>query len=477
MPAPRERRLPFWQVLLGLLLLLAGNAAQALSVLPPIGPERARHLLLRTGFGAPPAEVAALAVLTREQAVARVLEPRLQRAAGQPAAFASPPPALVHEAPGQRRMLDEAGQKAARDAERQAAQALRSWWIGEMLAAPTPADALHEHMVLFWHNHFVSSLQKVRSPALMQQQNHLLRQHALGSFAELLHAISKDPAMLIYLDGASSRKDSPNENFAREVMELFTLGEGQYQEQDIREAARAFTGWRVDPESGTFRPRPAQQDNGEKILFGQRGNFDGDAVLDLLLARPQTARFIVRKLWLEFVSPQPDSKRVEQIARQFGQSGHDLRVALRELLLTPEFWHQAGRAELVKSPVDLVIGTLRTLDIPVTERLPLASVLRQLGQDLLAPPNVKGWPGGENWINSNSLLLRKQWLERLLRQAERGETGVALNAWLARFNRADALRQALLALPPVQVEPETMLQPPGITHLRALLQDPAYQLK
>ena len=166
---------------------------------------------------------------------------------------------------------------------------LRGWWMTEMLTTPSP---LTEKMVLFWHNHFVSSLQKVRSPVLMYRQQQVLRKHALGYFGDLLHDVSKDPAMVIYLDNASNRKAQPNENFAREVMELFTLGEGNYSEQDIKEAARAFTGWSIDPDTGEFVARPLIHDDGVKTVLGRSGNFDGDGVLDILLEQPQTAEFI-----------------------------------------------------------------------------------------------------------------------------------------------------------------------------------------
>ena len=159
-------------------------------------------------------------------------------------------------------------------------------------------------MTLFWHNHFVSALDKVRSPQMMYQQNLLLRRYALGNFGEMLHAVARDPAMMRYLDTANNRKGQPNENFAREVMELFTLGEGHYSEQDIREAARAFTGWGLHRDDH-FVNRPKQHDDGDKLIFGQRGNFDGDAVLDLLLQQPATAEFISAKLWKAFVSPSP----------------------------------------------------------------------------------------------------------------------------------------------------------------------------
>ncbi|MBK8119191.1 MAG: DUF1800 domain-containing protein [Sulfuritalea sp.] len=271
-------------------------------------------------------------------------------------------------------------------------------------------------MTLFWHNHFVSSLQKVRSAKLMLDQNRLLRRHALGNFGELLHAVGKDPAMMVHLDSATNRRGSPNENFAREVMELFTLGEGHYSEQDIKEAARAFTGWSIEPATGEFRWRPFAHDSGSKTVLGVSGKLDGDAVLDILLARPQTAELLVRKLWREFVSLTPDEVEVRRIARRFRDSGYESRVALREILGSRAFWAPESRLALVKSPVDWVLGTLNSLQIEAPEPLLLGFALRQLGQDLFAPPNVRGWPGGEAWINSSTLLARKQYAERLLRR-------------------------------------------------------------
>ena len=232
--------------------------------------------------------------------------------------------------------------------------------------------------------------------------------------------------MLIYLDVAQSRRGQPNENFAREVMELFTLGEGHYTEQDIKEAARAFTGWTIEPATGEFRWRPFAHDGGSKIVLGVTGNLDGDAVLDILLAQPPTAEFVVRKLWREFVSPSPDDAEVRRIARRFRDSGYDTRLALREIFGSRAFWAQESRLALVKSPVDWVLGTLNSMQIEAPEPLLLGFALRQLGQDLFAPPNVRGWPGGETWINSSTLLARKQYAERLLRREGRMDAREAL---------------------------------------------------
>jgi uncharacterized protein (DUF1800 family) len=248
----------------------------------------------------------------------------------------------------------------------------------------------------------------------------LLRNEALGNFGRLLHAVARDAAMLIYLDNASSRKQAPNENFAREVMELFTLGEGHYGEADVKEAARALTGWSLERRTGEFTYRRIWHDYGEKTVLGRSGRFDGDEVLDVLLARPETARFIATKLWREFVSADPDSVEVERWARVFRESRYEVKPLLRVIFLSKSFWAEENRAALVKSPVDLVVGTLHSAGMNPFDLRPAVFACASLGQNLFAPPNVKGWPGGDAWIDSATLLGRKQWLERSFRGAEEG---------------------------------------------------------
>ncbi len=393
-----------------------------------MGISDARHLLNRTGFGASPHEIGDFSKLSHEQAVARLLEGAVTEAR-------TPLPDSVDEylRPARLKTLSEDEKKVVLRRQFQISADLRAWWLSELLATPSP---LTERMTLFWHNHFVSSQQKVKSARLMARQNMLLRRHALGNFGALLHAAAKDPAMVIYLDSATNRKGQPNENFAREVMELFTLGEGHYSEQDIKEAARAFTGWSLEPETGEYKWRPFFHDEGVKTVLGKSGNFDGDDVLDILLAQPATAEFIVGKLWREFVSPEPEAKEVARIAKRFRDSRYDIKVALGELLLTPAFWAEGNRATLVKSPVDLVVGTLHEFGFHTGDPLPFAFTVRQLGQDLFAPPNVKGWPGGEDWINSSSLLGRKQFVERLFRGQEFMETMRPADGMQARYEDA-----------------------------------------
>ncbi len=206
----------------------------------------------------------------------------------------------------------------------------------------------------------------------------LLRRDALGNFGELLHDVAKDPAMLQYLDGASNRKGKPNENFAREVMELFTLGEGHYTQRDVSEAARAYTGWSLDPDTQAYVWRANQHDDGDKTVLGQTGPFDGDQVLDILLARPETATFVTTKLWREFVSDTPDPARIAPIAAQFRASHYDIKVALRGLFLSDAFWDDDDRGVLVKSPAEFVVGTLRAFDIGYDNTAPFAAQMRTL---------------------------------------------------------------------------------------------------
>ena len=484
-------------------------AAVATASTEPMGYEDARHLLARTGFGPTDAEVRAYAALTREQGVNLLLRDARTDAITPPPAFVAETGALRYPRP-ENATVEE--RRAFQQQQVRQGLELRAWWMNEMLVTRSP---LTERMTLFWHNHFVSSQQKVRFARLMYAQNATLRANALGDFATLLHAASKDPAMLIYLDTAQSRKGQPNENFAREVMELFTLGEGHYSEKDIKEAARAFTGWSLDRDTGRYLFRPAVHDNGVKTVLARSGSFDGDDVLDIILARPETAQFITTKLWREFVSPEPDAREVARIAEIFRGQNYDIKVALRSLLLSDAFWAQSNRGTLVKSPVELVVGTLRQLDVAPGSAMPFAVVAAGMGQNLFSPPNVKGWPGGEQWINSNTLLARKQFLDRLARMddappammavampaqagggddkvraqrfaqaMDRGIRNVQFDAaqWVARQPGAtpeakmQSAQTLLLPLEPVIAE-APHADGDALAFVRATLLDPTYQLK
>jgi len=462
-----------------------------------MGYNDARHLLGRTGFAATEQEIQEYAGLSRAQAVDRLLAAVTTEAR-------TPPPASVmefippHKLRARRQDASEAERKQFLREQIEKSLELRAWWLREMLDTGSP---LTERMTLFWHNHFVSAQQKVKSLALMARQNLLLRRHALGNFGELLHAVAKDPAMVVYLDNVSNKKGSPNENFAREVMELFTLGEGHYSEQDIKEAARAFTGWSLDRRTGEFRFYRFLHDDGEKTVLGRRGRFNGDEVLDILLAQPATAEFITHKLWREFVSPEPDSLEVQRLAAVFRSSRYDIKALLRALFTSEAFYAPPHRAVLVKSPVEFTVGTLRLFGIHPQDLRPLALATRQLGQDLFGPPNVKGWPGGEAWINSSTLLARRQLLARLFRAEEMpveamGPTdkldrrtqrlGLAMTdyrfhapRWFGQFPGSSGQRHTQITRLVLAAMPH---ESPAATgddagFLNALVLDPVYQLK
>src|SRR5438552_15916801 len=295
--------------------------AVALPVTTALGYDDARHLLTRTGFAATQAEIERYAGLTREQAVKKLLAESTRTALTPPPSWAADSDVFAQR-PGVG--ASEMERERFQQEEARKGLELRGWWVTEMLSTPSP---LTERMTLFWHNHFVSGQQKVKLAQLMYRQNVTLRANALGRFGDLLHAVARDPAMVIYLDNAQNRKGTPNENFAREVMELFTLGEGHYGEQDIKEAARAFTGWSLDRETGQFVFRRFLHDYGQQTVLGKSGNLDGDDVLDILLARTETAEFITRKLWREFVSPDPDEAEVKQIAAGVRDSRYHTTVA------------------------------------------------------------------------------------------------------------------------------------------------------
>ncbi len=394
------------------LLLVAGIApanAQNSAALP-MGFDEARHLLNRTSFAAQVSEINEFAKLTRAEAVDRLLAETRRQASYPPPAWAQ-----TYERPYRPDMTQEERMKANRRELVERGLELRTWWVAEMLSTPSPFT---ERMTLFWHNHFATSQQKSRSATLMYRQNVLLRKYATGNFAAMLREVGKDPAMLIYLDGAQNRKGAPNENFAREVMELFTLGEGHYTEQDVKEAARAFTGWSLDGDTGEFRFRRAIHDDGVKKVLGQEGRFNGDDMITLLLQQPATGEFVVGKLWRELVSPEPDNGAVKTLAGHWRAANYEIKPLLRDMLLSDAFWAPENRAVLVKSPVDLVIGSLRQFRFSVEDPAPFAVILRQLGQDLFNPPNVKGWPGGNAWLNTTTLLARKGFLNRLFRADE-----------------------------------------------------------
>jgi len=377
-------------------------------------PETAAHLLNRAGFGGPPDDIDALHRAGRADAVRLLVHPpalpaddRLPDWANPGAGFALRRELRAADAETRRQRLAEKRREDFRNL-----ATLRAEWLERMRAAPDP---LREKMTLFWHGHFATSAEKVRSPLLLWRQHQTFRTHALGNFRDLTKAITRDPAMLLYLDTVQSHPRSPNENFARELMELFTLGEGHYTERDIRESARAFCGYRIDPQTETFRLVPRLRDTGPKEFLGTTGPLDGDGVVDRILAQPQCARFLARKLWVFFASENPDAPLVDALAAALRESDYALQPFLERLFASAAFHAPAVRHAQIKSPVQWMVQTIRSLEMPLPPVLFATNALRQMGQTLFAPPSVKGWDGGRAWISTSTLLFRYNLSNALLR--------------------------------------------------------------
>jgi hypothetical protein len=279
---------------------------------------------------------------------------------------------------------------------------LRAWWLYVLMNSPQP---LLEKMTLFWHNHFATSNAKVQDLGAMLRQNRLLRKHALGKFSTMLQDISKDPAMLIWLDGIANKKGKPNENYARELMELFSLGVGHYSEADIRQAARAFTGWTVKQDE--FYLDTDQHDGQEKTVLGKTGKFGGEEVVKLCLDQPVCADFVIRKLFAYFISEtlQPDPRLLEPLARQLRTRDYEILPVVGILLRSNLFFSETAYRARIKPPVEFAVGIMHALE-GRADALQLAQMLDPMGQRLFAPPSVKGWDGASTWLNSTTLLLR-----------------------------------------------------------------------
>jgi uncharacterized protein (DUF1800 family) len=280
-----------------------------------------------------------------------------------------------------------------------------------MLNGPAP---LLEKMTLFWHGHFATSIQKVQDAYWMWLQNDTLRRNAFGNFGTLIKKVSRDPAMMIYLDLQQSRKEHPNENWARELMELFTVEIGNYTEQDIRESARAFTGYRIDMTTQQFRFATFQQDRGPKTFMAKTGSLNGDDIIDILISKPECAQFIGRKLWRFFVEDDPSAEMVDAIAQRVRAHNFEMRPVLREIFSSSEFYSERVTGGQIKSPVQYIVQTSKLLDAPPPAPIAAQNAMRQMGQILFAPPNVKGWDGGKEWISTSTLLFRYNFANYLI---------------------------------------------------------------
>lgn len=364
--------------------------------------DAAAHLLRRAGFGGTLEEVKALHALGLDGAVDHLLD------------WDGPDPDVpglalaVTSRPGRAEMMAattrEERQKITRQYRREDRYqyaVIREWWLQTMIRTAYP---LRERLVLFWHGHFTSSYRDVRDSYHMYMQNTLFRRYAAGNFRALLHGISKDPAMLEYLDNNRNRKAQPNENYAREVMELFTLGVGNYTEKDVKEAARALTGWTFLGNSFYFDRN--QHDDGEKTILGHTGRFDGDQFLDILLEQPVAARHIAGRIYRYFAHDFADDAVIDGLARTLRENDWELKPMLRQLFRSRAFYAPYAVGTKIKSPAELVVSLFRQLDMRARVNPGLTYLCDSLGQTLLEPPNVKGWPGGREWITTSHLLAR-----------------------------------------------------------------------
>ena len=383
------------------------------------------HLLRRAGFGPNAREIEEYSALGFERAVDRLV-----------AGLKAPPPG------------DPPGFNAF------GFGAIGAAWLERMRASRTP---LAEKLALFWHGHFATSVRKVDDPAMMWRQMNTLRALGGGRFGALVGAVSRDAAMIRWLDGNSNRGGAPNENYARELMELFTLGRGNYTERDVREAARAFTGWGA--ENGAFAFRPEFHDAGPKTVLGRAGDFDGDDVIRLVTSTPACARFISRKLLKFFSHPEPSAREVEAAAAVFAREGGDVAAVLRHVLLAPAFRSEVSYRSLVKSPAELVVGAVKVAGLAAVPSWAPESMAR-MGQTLFAPPTVKGWDGGGAWLSAGALLERMRFAARLAAEAARPE---------------DAIGLAFDGVPPRGVA-DVLAESRGADRLAVALASPEFQL-
>ncbi len=396
---------------------LAANQTSAQSDMTPLKADawdvaKARHLLSRAGFGGTPEQIRKLHARGLQGAIDYLVDFENQAKLEINIAVEIPKPKQIDRAELAKLSVAERKKKIEllrrdnnnelRRRDRQQLSQIRQIWIQRMIQSQRP---LEEKLVLFWHGHFASGYQTVRSSYAMHQQNELFREHAL-SFNQLLEQIIHDPAMLRYLDNDRNVKSHPNENLAREILELFSMGEGSYSEKDIKEAARALTGYTFDRK--TMKPvfRSKVHDNGSKTIFGQKGDWDGDDLVELILQQPATAKFIAKKVFVFFSHDQPSKQTIDELAQILRTNDYKLRPLLKALFRSKEFYSERSVGTQIKSPVQLSIGIYKNLGIQNFNSTAIFNACRSMGQELLQPPNVKGWDGGRTWINTNSVFLR-----------------------------------------------------------------------
>lgn len=408
MPTPTSRREP-------------SNSMRSIKP-AAFGYEQARHLLWRAGFGGTPRQIQTLVSWGPERSVDYLMDvDKVQfDAPGEFDRNIIRPPTederrMITQA---RRAQDEESlarirlmQQERERSDRRQIREVQKWWLRRMIETPRP---LEEKMVLFWHGHFATSFRTIENSYHMYLQNELFRRHALGNFGDLLFGIIRDPAMIAYLDNNDSRRNRPNENLARELMELFSLGVGNYTEKDIKEGARALTGYTFYDDEFAFRRN--DHDDSVKSILGRTGKLDGDEFVKVILEQRACSRFMTRKLYRFFAADLPDDDRavgaatrsvLDDLAGVMLSSRYNIKPVLRRLFLSEHFYDPQVIGQQIKSPVQLVVGATRSLHTPVRDLAVLLDAMDLMGQSILFPPSVKGWDGGRSWINTSTLFVRQ----------------------------------------------------------------------
>lgn len=356
--------------------------------------QKNNHLLLRAGFGP---QLSQFEILENRKE-SQLRSGLFQDYPFKPLAFKEEPIAFDYQ---NIKKMDAVTKKMAMQKNRKLLLQLNLSFLDQMVFSE---DQLREKMAFFWHGHFAT---RTNNSEFNLQLLNTIREKALGNFGELLIAVSQSPAMLQFLNNQQNKKDHPNENFAREVMELFTLGRGNYTEKDVQEAARAFTGWSFLPD-GTFFERPKMHDFGSKTFLGKTGNFDGNDVLKMILDQKTTAKFITTKIYKFFVNEKLNTAIIEDLSSKFYASNYNIKELLQNIFSLDWFFREENIGTRIKSPIELIVGIRRILPMEIQNPENLVAYQKLLGQMLLYPPNVSGWPSGKSWIDSSTLMLRLQ---------------------------------------------------------------------
>jgi uncharacterized protein (DUF1800 family) len=367
-------------------------------------PEQLIHLYARAGFGLSPKEL----IQKNSHSIQKEVE-KLIKKAKRNTSF--PNQKIEFDKFDKKKMVNQNDRQKLRAKKRQMVNQMNTDWIQSMATTDNP---LLERMSLFWHSHFAC---RIKTPLLTANYMAAIRSNALGNFRDLLFGVSKSAAMIRYLNNQQNKKQKPNENFAREVMELFTIGRGNYTENDIKEAAKAFTGWTSNLK-GEFILKERWHDESEKNFMGTTGNFGGEDIINIILARKETAVFIVKKIYQYFVNEKINEKRIENLANYFYKNDYDIAKLMQNIFTSSWFYEKANIGTKIKSPIDLLVGVMKIIDIDFKNNKAILFYEKALGQILFNPPNVAGWQGGKAWIDNSTLLTRLNFVSYLFGQVE-----------------------------------------------------------